>query len=199
MSENNKRTVISYEQKFEEYIANTISVVDWEVKAWIDAALSYVQKNELILEVGTWPGRDADYIEGQWYTLQRSDGTAAFVEYNIRKWKSCLSIDLLHNTHKEKYNLILANAVFLHFTREDMKYILDDLKKNLFKNWFLAFTLKKWFWDEYSFHKVDAERYFCYWAEKEIVDLLVICWYITQSIKTTLDGKWIHIIARKES
>ena len=196
MSEKNKKTLESYEKTYQMYVKKTISTISGELKDRIDTALGLIKKTDVILEIGTWSGRDADYIEAQWYTVQRSDATQWFVQYNIGRGKPCLLIDLLDNTYTKKHHLIFANAVFLHFTKDDLWFIVDDLKKNISPWGFLAFSLQKWLWDEYKSNKWDAERYFCYRKEDEITDFLDAHGYHIRLIKTTADNKWIHIISQ---
>ena len=53
----------TYEEWVETYIKNTQSIVQWEIKEWIDSVLLLIKPNQKILEVWSWSWRDAAYIE----------------------------------------------------------------------------------------------------------------------------------------
>ena len=131
----------------------------------------------------------------KWYSVQRSDWTEAFVHY-LQKWYSCLHLDLLNNTHLWKYDLIFANAVFLHFTKTDLSLVLEWLKNNLTNRWFLACSFKKWVGNEYSDQKMHSPRFFQYWNENDLSVFFELHWLQVLLLTTTSDEKWIHLVVQ---
>lgn len=56
--------------------------------------MAYLKKDASILEIGTGPGRDADYIESLGYSVTRSDAVESFIEYNKSKNKNIIKLNL---------------------------------------------------------------------------------------------------------
>jgi len=195
----NEITVKTYENAVDKYVNLTTSVVKWEFKDWIDKALSYVSKESKILEIWTWWGRDSDYIESLWYCIQRSDYPDSFIEYNKKRWKEIIKLDILNIDLIEKYDLVFANAVLLHFKKSQVKKILSNVRWILNEWWFFVFSLKKWYWEEFNDAKVDWPRFFKYWQNEEIMNILNSSWFEAKYLENADWNKWIHIICQKSS
>lgn len=196
MVSENEMTKQTYELWVNQYVDNTINIVTGETKEWIDDVLRYINLDDSILEVGSWAWRDAKYIESLWYTIQRSDWTYAFVEYLQSLWYDCEYVDLMNNSYQKRFNLIFANAVFLHFTDEDLHSIFETIKQNIMPQWFIAFSVKKWIWSEWSEWKMNAPRFFNYWQEKELILFVEWHWWNVLSTTSSHGDKWIRIIAQ---
>lgn len=199
IKDHNKVTVATYNNSFETYLSTTPNAVQWNIKLWIDTLLSTVSFDAKILEIWTWTWRDADYIESLWYKVQRSDFPDAFLEHNRKNWKEIIKLDIKNIELKEKYDVIFANGVLCHFTKQEVEEILSDLKSYLLEGWYFAFSLKKWVWEDftdwctvklksprfYSHRNIDEARKMLEWlwfeilyikdAQNECNDICIIC------------------------
>jgi hypothetical protein len=101
------------------------------------------------------------------------------------------------------YQLVFADAVFLHFTSEELKAILSKIYKSLIDRGTVAFTLKAGNGEEMTDRKIDARRYFRYWSADLIRDLLKNIGYENIQIYTIGDYRgeakmdWLLISADK--
>jgi len=193
----NKITIETYENAIDKYVNWTTNIVQWEFKLWIDKALSYISKSSKILEIWTWAWRDADYIESLGYNLQRSDFPDSFIEYNRKKWKDIIKLNVLDIEVKEKYDFIFANAVLLHFTKQEVNSILSSVRNILNESWILTFSLKKWEWEKFNDAKVEWPRFFKYRQNEEIKNMLNLCWYTVLYLENADSDKRIHIICKR--
>jgi len=94
------------------------------------------------------------------------------------------------------YDLIFANAVFLHFTPEELRKVLKKTYANLIENGILAFSVKHGDGEEWTNEKVGNPRYFCYWKADIIQLLLASTGY--ELVSVLEDQKFMMITARRK-
>ena len=103
---------------------------------------------------------------------------------------------------QSEYDLVFADAVLLHFTREETKIVANKVFNSLSPIGRFALTLKEGEGDEWSDTKLSAARYFCYWGSKSIYEVLTETGFTTvetQVSDSTRENqpKWLHIVASK--
>ena len=201
MAGSNQETLNSYENNVNHYINRTLHEVSGGVKKWIDLALSDLPTEAKILEFGSAFGRDAAYIISKGYAVECTDATSGFVAHLKEHGFSARLHNAITDPLSDDHDLIIANAVLLHFTRQETALVLAKVFSALKKNGRFAFSLKQGKGESWSDEKIDAPRFFCYWEQKEIESLLEN----TRFSKWTIDddgtghgnAKWLHIIAYK--
>lgn len=202
MSENNQKTLNSYEDHIEEYINGTPQEVSGDVKLWIDKTLENLPTTANILELGSAFGRDADYIESFGYTVKRTDATRGFVEYLRSNGNEGVGVlNVITDELPMQQDLIFADAVLLHFTDKETEHVISKVYEALNAGGFFSFSLKRGTGEEWSDAKLGSPRYFKYWESDDISRLLRAAGF---SILDMQDGslgrsnaKWLHIIAKK--
>ncbi len=168
----NGTTVASYDAHVQEYIDGTPHVVSGDIKEWIDQNLAHLAKTAKIIEFGSAFGRDADYIEGQGFTVERSDATPAFVEYLKRRGHTARVLDVRSDTIGTGFDMVFANAVLLHLNRDETKQTIKRVFAALAPSGRFVFSLKLGDGEEWSGDKLGAPRYFCYWQPDAIEKVL---------------------------
>src|SRR5450432_3710852 len=163
MVETNRRTLESYEQRVPEYLAGTSHVLSGPEKDWIDTILNGLPQNSKVLEIGSGPCRDAVYIRKQGYDVTCTDAASAFVYHLRGLGLEAETLNVLDDPIPPGYDLIFANSVLLHFNREEFVTVLTKIGTALETGGQFAFSLKRGDTDEWSHHKLQAPRYFCYW------------------------------------
>jgi hypothetical protein len=205
MSDANATTVQSYDAHIQEYINGVRQTVDGYMQEWIDRALSGLPHDAQILEIGSAFGRDADYMESQGYTVERTDVTPGFVRLLQDKGHEARLLNALTDDIGSGYDLVFADAVLLHFTRDETKSVISKVHAALSEGGRFAFTLKAGEGEEWKDTKLNAPRYFCYWTKDAIWPLLKQAGFI--SLHTTDDHtpangskpQWIRIVATKST
>ncbi len=196
----NKVTLEAYEARLQEYTNNTPQHVDGFIKEWIDHSLTYVKKGETILELGSGCGRDADYIESQGYKVKRTDAAHSFVELLKKQGKEAFLLNAITDEFTSIYSMFFANGVFLHFTPEETKKVFSKAHASLKADGILACTVKQGEGSGWSEEKLGMPRYYCYWQEQKLQELLYQTGFEVLELKVSERGKnasWISIIARK--
>ena len=200
MSNSNQQTIQSYEAHVQEYINGTPQDVSGVVKEWLDEALASLPKTARILEFGSAFGRDAAYMQSLGYTVQCTDATQAFVDLLKQKGFNARLLNAITDNIDGAYDLILANAVLLHFTREEVVTVLQKVFNTLDDNGKFAFTLKQGEGEKWSEDKLGAPRYFCFWTEEQIRTAVKTAGFADVKVsgdKATANATWLQIIASK--
>lgn len=203
MTETNPTTVASYNEHIQEYIDGTPKNVEGFVQTWIDDTLSGLPTNARILEIGSAFGRDADYIEGKGYAVERTDATPGFVELLQNNGHEARLLNAITEELGNGYDLIFADAVLLHFTRDEARSVIRKVSGALNAKGRFAFTLKYGEGEGWSDEKLGAPRYFCYWDSETIKPIIEQSGFtnirITDDFTATVGSKakWIQVIADK--
>lgn len=200
MSKTNTTTLQSYEDHVQEYIDGTPQTVDGVVKEWLDTAVDGLPKDAHILEFGSAFGRDAKYLQSLGYAVECTDATEAFVELLQQEGFNARKLNAITDPIDNSYDLVLANAVLLHFTRDETTQVLQKVHSALREGGTFAFTLKQGEGEKWTQDKLGAPRYFCYWTKDQISQLLTDSGYSNihiQGDRETKNFTWLHIIANK--
>jgi predicted TPR repeat methyltransferase len=201
MNSNNKQTVDTYNSTVLKYIQESQQVVEGGLRQWIDENLAKLDKSAKILEIGSGSGKDADYFTSQGYSLELTDASQGFVDYLIKNGKQARILNALTDDFGTNYDMIFADAVFLHFNPEELKVIIRKAYYAIKSGGRLAFTLKVGKGEEITSRKLDSKRYFCFWKQDEIEELLSAVGFVQISSKVVDDylGKarpdWLLISA----
>ena len=202
MSKTNNRTVESYNAHIQEYIDGTPHEVLGVVKDWLDGSLADVPKDARILEFGSAFGRDAKYLAGLGYTVECTDATPAFVDLLQQKGFDAKVLNAITDELPQGLDFVLANAVLLHFNRDEAVLVIKKVFDSLNTNGKFAFTLIQGEGEGWSEKKLGAPRFFCYWTEPQIRDVLESTGFGDVEIsgdKAAANATWLQIVARKNA
>ena len=202
MSEMNNRTIESYNAHVQEYIDGTAHAVSGVVKDWLDGSLADVPKDAKILEFGSAFGRDAEYLAELGYAVQCTDASTVFVDLLQAKGLDAKVLNAITDELPQGLDFVLANAVLLHFTRDEAMQVIGKVYGALEPNGKFAFSLKQGEGEGWSEEKLGAPRFFCYWTEPQIREVLESTGFGDVEIsgdKATANNTWLQIVAKKSS
>lgn len=201
MDDDNQKTLEAYETGLDAYNASRVPTVTGSVKDWIDASLGMVPQSGKILELGSAHGRDADYIEACGFTIDRTDAAHSFVEYMKQDGKQARVLNALTDDFGKGFDMVYANAVLLHFTPEQSFTVIQKVYACLREDGVFAFSLKIGDGSAWSSAKLDAPRYFTYWNENDLKELILrtnfqlVFWEEGSTGHDNSD--WYHVILKK--
>ena len=116
------------------------------------------------------------------------------MDFLSKNGHSARLFNILTDEFDATYDLIFANAVFLHFQPNELETILKKIPQGLNRGGLLSFSLKYGEGEEWTVEKLGLPRYFCYWNEERIMAMLVKQGY--EVIYFDGNEKWLQIIAR---
>jgi SAM-dependent methyltransferase len=193
----NEVTLGSYELGIQEYIAGTEAHVSGHFKAWLDYTLTCLQPHSRIIEIGSGFGRDAKYIESCGFNVERTDATLSFVAFLQQEGYLARHFNILTDVFEAQYDLIFANAVFLHFTPQELEGVFGKILNALNRKGILAFSVKKGEGEGWTTAKLGRPRYFCYWTTESLCEKLKLAGF--KALYTSEDDTFIRIAAQPES
>ncbi len=150
-----------------------------------------------VLELGSGPGTDADYPERRGVQVIRSDAADAFVEMMRARGIDARRLDVRTGDFGGPYDAVLANAVLLHLTSEQLLDALYRLRAAVRAGGVLAFSVKEGDGAEWTTAKVGRRRYFIYWREGPLRALLTRAGWTVESLQHVagLAEDWLFVIA----
>lgn len=188
-------TIDAYEQKAFLYRDRTDSTLSADLTKWLSTALSGLDSSAKIFEIGSGTGRDASYLKQLGYSVQVSDVASSFVSMLTDDGWDAISFDVVKDELQGTWDLVFADAVLLHLTRDDFSLALEKVLGRLEDNGRFAFTLKAGDGEVYSTEKLGMPRFFCYWqagdVEARLEDSGYSSWVVTEH------PGWIHVVASR--
>lgn len=189
-------TLRTYEQVADSYAAHRPAPHP-AVVAFLDRVARLVGGGT-VLELGSGPGVDADYLERHGVRITRSDAAVAFVQRLRRRGHRALRLDIRTDAFGGPWDGVLANAVLLHLTAAQLTDVVARLTAAVRPGGVLALTLKEGDGDGWTTAKVDRPRYFRYWREGPIRAVLDAAGWSTESVEHVAGPQddWLYVIAR---
>lgn len=195
MTDPDDATLAAYQSRAQEYVHCT----PWpfpELLAFLDRFADLAGTGP-VLEIGSGPGRDADYLESLGVRVIRTDATPAFVTRLRETGHDARLVDVRTDPLGGPYQGIFANAVLLHLSRDQFEYVLRRARAAIVPDGVLAFTLKEGDSEAWSEHKLGLPRHFTYWREPAVRDALDRSGWRDASIDHIASGGgWVHVMAR---
>ncbi|HVI52281.1 MAG TPA: methyltransferase domain-containing protein [Candidatus Sulfotelmatobacter sp.] len=199
MAGSNDETLRSYAARVQEYVLGTSQTVSGPSKDWIDRALAGLPGSARVMELGSAFGRDAAYMASLGYDVECTDAVDGFVALLQSRGFRARSFNALTDELAGPYDLVMANAVLLHFTADELAVVLERLRRALAPGGRLAFSLKAGEGEEWSSAKLAAPRYFRYWEQDGVAALLRAAgfagWQAWEAVTDRAHARWLYVIA----
>jgi len=199
MSNANSKTLRAYDDNVRAYVEGTPHQVSGAPRDWMDRALDGLPPTARIIEIGSAFGRDAAYLASKNFAVECTDATPGFVAELFARGFQARHFNVLTDAFDGAYDLILANAVLLHFDREQFARVLEKARAALAPGGRLAFSVKGGDGEGWSSAKLGAPRYFCYWRAEQLAPLLrqagFAAWSIEEAHTNRAHADWLFTIA----
>jgi SAM-dependent methyltransferase len=168
-----------------------------ELSAFLGRLASLAAGGE-ILEIGSGPGWDAEYLETRGVRVTRTDATPAFIEIMRAAGHDARLLDVRSDPLGGPYQAVLANAVLLHLSRPEFGDALRRMGRAVVPGGLLAITLKEGAGDGWSHRKLRMPRHFTFWREPELREVLASAGWSVISVEHVAGPTepWLYVLAR---
>jgi SAM-dependent methyltransferase len=192
----NAVTLATYEQAAERFRASIPTTAKGPLLEIFELLGTHLQPGATVLELGSGTGRDALELEGLGYRVRRTDGAASFVEMMRADGQQADRLNALTDEFGGPYDLVFADAVFLHFDRDRLAMVLRKAAKAA---GLLAFSLREGEGVEWSYRHLDLPRHITKWQEPALRQLLTTCGWTPLAVLhgQTPVGGWFYVLARR--
>ena len=191
----NEVTLAAYEQAAEKFRDSLPRGPSEVTDRWYDRIGEAVAPGASVLEIGSGTGEDAVALEERGYRVRRTDAARSFVEMIRADGFAADQLNAITDELGGPFDLIFADAVFLHFDRAELTTVLRKAHAAATR---LAFTTREGEGGEWSNRFLDLPRRFNSWQEQPLRDLLTETgWTIThlERTQTRLGSNWFLVLA----
>jgi SAM-dependent methyltransferase len=195
----NRRTIASYERYARTYAAVVAPQPSGVAEEGLGHMLARVRPGGSVLEIGSGPGWDADYVESRGFVVRRTDITAAFREFQAERGKHVEPLDVITDELGGPYDAAMALCVLLHIERDQIDDVLRKVAGALEPGGVFLLSTREgrgelWengqsgdyrvvFWEPDAFAvRLATSGLGVEWSERSVDD----------------DGSWLHFLARKQ-
>ncbi len=155
-----------------------------------------------VLEIGSGTGANTRLLAGMGLELQPSDATRAFVEMMAADGLDAAKLNALTDDLPDapggQWDAVIAFAVFLHFSPDELSGVLAKVRHGIRVGGLLAFTVKEGDGSGWSEHKLGLPRHFTYWRAGPLREFLEVRGWRVESLEREqgLTDGWLLVIAR---
>lgn len=155
-----------------------------------------------VLEIGSGPGYDADYLETLGLTVRRTDATAAFRDWQAARGRRVEALDVTTDAIEGCYAGVLMLAVLQHLERDQVDAVLDRIARALTDNGSLLLSVPSGSDDGWE-HGHSGDYRVVRWTPAQLDERLaragfaVIREHASASASATGDDPWRWVLAVK--
>jgi hypothetical protein len=189
----NEVTLATYEQAAERFRESIPREPNATLIGLFDQLLD---PGSIVLEIGSGTGRDAVELERRGYRVRRTDAAGSFVEMIRADGFEADRLNALTDDFGGPYDLVFADAVFLHFDRAQLRTVLRKANEAA---GLLAFSTREGDGAEWSTRYLDLPRHITMWREEPLRALLTETGWSVDHLQRSQSkvGSWFHILARR--
>jgi SAM-dependent methyltransferase len=151
-----------------------------------------------VLEIGSGPGWDADFLEELGAHVHRTDVTAAFRCFQAERGRQVDALDVLTDPIPEHYDGVLMLCVLQHFERTELDGVLTKLFNALRSNGalLLSHPIGE---DEVWEHSSSGDYRVVRWTAAMLDDRLRAAAFtvVSDSFEESDEGPWRTVLTRK--
>ena len=192
----NRRTIASYDECALEYAQSTKPPSSSNDHSTLARFLEVAPARGLVLEVGSGPGWDADWLERQGVSVRRTDASMSFVEIQAARGAKAEQLDVVTDDLGGPYAGLIARYVFQHIERSRLPGVLAKISKAISAGGAFLFSLREGH-DERIEQGSDSRTYFiAEWTKPELDKILSglgFREYWSESSEDA-DGRWLSIL-----
>jgi 2-polyprenyl-3-methyl-5-hydroxy-6-metoxy-1,4-benzoquinol methylase len=195
---NNGRTVAAYENYARRYAANVSTQPSESGASALGRLADMLPSGGRVLDIGSGPGWDADFLEGLGVRVRRTDVTAAFRDLQAERGRQVEALDVLTDEIVETYDGILMLCVLQHFERIELDAVLHKLVNALRSGGAMLLSHPVGD-DEVWEHTTSGDYRVVRWSSAKLDERLRRAGFVTVWDKSEDgdEGPWRSVLARK--
>jgi 2-polyprenyl-3-methyl-5-hydroxy-6-metoxy-1,4-benzoquinol methylase len=191
---NNRRTIESYEGFAATYATLGGPLPSPSVEAALRRMLDLTGPNAKILEIGSGPGIEADFVESLGAAVRRTDATRAFLELQAARGKQGELLNVLTDDLGGPYDALLALCVLIHIDRGEIDGVLRKIAQAIRPNGGFLVSLREGDGETIgNYHTV-------YWRREDFSARLAACGFAEEWFQHSVDSDgdaWLTFLSRR--
>jgi SAM-dependent methyltransferase len=200
-SDFNGCTLAGYEACALDYAEATAPRSDAGQSPALGKLLTVVGRGCRLLEIGSGPGWDADWLEDRGVHVRRTDATEAFVRFQNSRGKVAERLNVLTDRLDGPYDAILALYVLQHIDRSALPQVFSKLSHALRDGGAFLFSIREGHGEVVEKGSEGRSYYVALWQLSELVAALAPlgCNLLWSESSEDAEGKWLITLFAKDS
>jgi 2-polyprenyl-3-methyl-5-hydroxy-6-metoxy-1,4-benzoquinol methylase len=191
---NTRRTVQSYEGFARQYDTLCGEQPPPDVEDALRRMVQCVRVGGSVLEIGSGPGREADFVESLGAVVRRTDAAQAFLDVQAERGKEAELLNVVTDELGGPYDAVLALCVLIHVDREQIDPVLRKIRRALEPGGAFLVSMRT------GEGETSGDYHTVYWTRERFATRLVaagleIQWHM-QSVDCDND-EWVTFLARR--
>jgi hypothetical protein len=199
LAESNGYTIASYERCAADYARATEPGTNGVERQALGHFLRVARHQGWILEIGSGPGWDADWLDHAGLNVRRTDAAAAFVASQKARGAKAEVLDVVKDELGGPYAGVVALHVFQHIYRSELPHVLTKISLAIADRGAFLFSLREGSGDRVEKGESSGNYYIALWKRADLVAILEPLGFreIWSSFEEGADGRWLTILATK--
>ena len=201
----NRETLDSYEAIARDYAASTEGTPTGVGVEALGRFASLLPDDGSVLELGSGPGWDADFLEAQGVRVRRTDGAQSFCDVQAGRGRRCdlleVTVDPFTSAEWPAYDGVLALFVLQHVEREATADVLDRASRALRPGGVLLVSLREGDADSWQVGSSGRRYHVTAWTQEDF-DRVLVDAGLAPTWRARLDddeGRWLLVLARRRA
>lgn len=196
---NNRATVEAYDKYALDYARATAEEGAREGHRALARLLEVAEPGGTVLEIGSGPGWDADWLEKAGFRVRRTDAAMAFVRFQESRGAYAERFDIVHDDLKGIYDAIVALYVLQHVDRSALLAVLSKVSRALREGGAFLFSIREGSGDLIE-QGASGQYYVAMWQHVELSEILVPMGFRLRWSMSDQDseGRWLIMLFVKE-
>jgi 2-polyprenyl-3-methyl-5-hydroxy-6-metoxy-1,4-benzoquinol methylase len=198
-SASNTSTLTGYEGCADEYAETTAPKPEAADQPALIELLKAVEPGSRLLEIGSGPGWDADWLEERGLAVRRTDGAESFVQFQAARGRQAERLDVIHEPLGGPYDGVIALHVLQHVEREVLPSVFAAIAAAIRDGGAFLLALREGQGETAEIGSKGNEYYVALWPRAEIIAILAalglgLLW--SHSFEGR-EGRWLTALFRK--
>ena len=200
LAESNGYTIASYERCAADYARATEPGTNGVERQALSNFLRVARNGGWILEIGSGPGWDADWLDHTGLNVRRTDAAAAFVAFQKARGAQAEVLDVVKDELGGPYAGVVALHVFQHIHRSELPHVLTKISLAIAERGAFLFSLREGSGEFVEKGESSGNYYIALWQRADLVANLEPLGFreIWSSSEEHSDGRWLTILAVKD-
>jgi SAM-dependent methyltransferase len=195
----NRRTIASYDECALEYAQSTKPLPSSNDHSTLARFLEVVPARGLVLEVGSGPGWDADWLERHGVPVRRTDASMSFIEIQAARGAKAELLDVVTDDLGGLHAGLIARYVFQHIERSRLAGVLAKISSALVEGGAFLFSLREGRNELIELGSDGRTYYIAEWTRRELDKILGGFGFRESWSESSedADGRWLTILTIK--
>lgn len=198
-SASNTSTLAGYEGCADDYAETTAPKPEADDQPALVELLKALEPGNRLLEIGSGPGWDADWLEERGLAIRRTDGAESFVQFQAARGRQAERLDVIRDPLGGPYDGVVALHVLQHVERELLPSVFTRIAEAIREGGVFLLALREGQGESAEIGSKGNEYYVALWPRAEIIAILATLGFELRWSHSFegREGRWLTALFRK--